>query len=49
MNIWDFNILNPNILQFRQTINIGGNVDWVANEALYVWNNGAKLFIGCNN
>ena len=49
MKIWYFNILNSNILQLRQTISILGNVWGDANEALFVWNNGAKLFIGSDN
>ena len=49
MNIWNFNILNSNILQLRQTINISGLVYWASNEALFVWNNGVKLFIGSYN
>jgi hypothetical protein len=49
MNIWNFNILNSNILQYRQTIDILAIVQSLCNEALFVWNNGAKLFIGSNN
>ena len=49
MKIWDFNIINSNILQLRQTINIAGLVSWANNEALFVWNNGTKLFIGSWN
>jgi hypothetical protein len=46
MKIWNFNITN---LQLRQSINISGNVSWYMSDALFVWNNGAKLFIGSMN
>ena len=46
MKIWNFNITN---LELRQTIDISGSVDWFMSDALFVWNNGAKLFIGSTN
>jgi hypothetical protein len=46
MKIWGFNLTD---LQFKQLINVGPFVSWYMAEALFVWNNGAKIFMGtCN-
>ena len=46
MKIWNFNITN---LELRQTIYTSRYVHWLMADALFVWNNGAKLFIGSTN